>query len=455
MQGKLQRSLSLGGSVALIVGMVIGASIFVLVPALAGMTGPSLYIAYAVSVIPALLASLYLMQLGGALPVTGAGYIIITRLISPMVGVVMSLAAVISIISTICLVAWGFAQYIAVYIPGISLMGCAVGIIIFFGLINWIGVKIFEWVQVLMFLLLIAGMLIFAIPGLFHIHPEYLAPLFPNGMGKFITVIAVATFSWAGFICITEVAGEVKNPKKTIPLAIIISLFIVLVLYTAQTYVFVGTAPWAESSKLGPTAVLVNARTFLPEWLVTMIAVGAILAMTTTINALMLLAAREALAWSRDQVLPIVFSRINKRFNTPEVTILLMTLVSIIGVSFAASLEKYALMVVFATMLLQIFGAIAVWRMPKGMPDVYNKALFKFSPFWRHFSMIACVAVSGLLFLFGWLADYKTGIVFTGLMLFGVVYWFWRRAYVKKQGVELDSSLLKVGQETLAELEEL
>jgi APA family basic amino acid/polyamine antiporter len=453
MQGQLKRSLSLGGSIAMVVGIVIGASIFVLIPALAGMTGPSLFIAYAVSVVPVIFASLYLVQLGGALPVTGANYIVVTRLISPGVGVIMSLGAVITMVSTICLVAWGFAQYVAAYIPGISLVWCAIGVVLFFGFINCIGVKTVEWVQVAMFLLLLTGMFLFAIPGLFNIHAGNLVPLFPNGIGQFITVIAVASFSWGGVVVITEVAGEVKDPKRNIPLAIIFSILIIFLLYVGQTFVFVGTAPWAESAKIGTTAVLVNARTFLPEWTVAVIALGALFAMTTTINALIMLSAREILAWSRDRVLPAFFSRIDKRYNTPIVNIIVTTLLSVAGVAFAAALEKYALMVVFALMVIQIFGSIATWRIPGKMPELYKKALFRFGPFWRHFTMISCVFVSVLLFAFGWLADYRTGIVFTAIMAMGVAYWLIRAAYLKAHGTDLRVSLRKMGEDTLREIE--
>jgi len=62
---RLERSMSLIGAIGLIVGFVVGGSIFVLIPALAGMTGPSLYLAYICSAIPAVFAALYLLQLGG------------------------------------------------------------------------------------------------------------------------------------------------------------------------------------------------------------------------------------------------------------------------------------------------------------------------------------------------------------------------------------------------------
>ena len=126
MAAQLKRTLSLGGSVAMLVGLVIGPSIFVLIPELAGMAGPSLFIAYIVSVIPVVFTGLYLMQLGGALPVTAANYYTITRLISPTAGFLGSLAGFAAMISTNCIVCWGFAEYFSKIVPGISPMVVAV-----------------------------------------------------------------------------------------------------------------------------------------------------------------------------------------------------------------------------------------------------------------------------------------------------------------------------------------
>jgi len=452
MTGKLERSLSLGGGVGLIVGLVIGASIFVLIPTLAGMTGPSLYLAYAVSVVPTIFTALYLIQLGGAMPVTGANYFIITRILSPGAGFATSVAAVIGMISTNCLVAWGFAEYVKTYVPGVNVTFVAIGIVLLFGAINWLGVRTFEWIQVIMILFLIVAMLIFGVAGMFNVDPALHHPLFPNGTGKFFMVIAIATFSWGGFVAITEVAGEVKNPKKNIPLAILISLVIVMVLYVVQTYVFTGVLRWDRAAEIGPTAFIAAAALFLPAWAVNFIVISALLAMATTINAILLMAARETLAWGRDSIIPQIFRRIS-RFGTPDMTILAMTLLSVVGVLFAAELDRYALMVVFALMVAQGLGAVAVWRMPYAMPEIYNSSLFRFSPFWRCFIWVGCMICFTLIFLFGWLADWKTGVVFSIIVASGMVYWQARKYFLKKRGMLLNESVKRISEEAIAEME--
>ncbi len=454
MANKLQRSLSLTGAVALTVGFVVGGSIFVLIPTLAGMTGPSLFLAYLLSAIPAIFAALYLAQLGGALPVTGANYVAVTRWISPMAGFSISMSVVVAMVCTNCLVAWGFVEYLASFFPTLPLLPCAVGVILAFGLINWIGIKSFEKIQVIMLLMFILAMMLFGLVGLFNIQPELQAPLFPKGLGGFFTVVAIASFSWGGVIAILEVSGEVLNPKRNIPLTIVISMIIIGLLYALQTYVFTGTLSWQSSAETGSTAVLKAAGTFLPSWGVGIIALGALLAMATTINSMILMGAREIFAWSSDLLIPQFFQKTNPRFNTPGATIFIVTFLSVIGVLFAANIEKYALMVIFALMIIQFLGATATLRMPKAAPEIYEKASFKLSPFWRWFVWFGCTIFFFGIFLFGILADYQTCLVFLGIWVLAIVYWYIRKLYLKKKGIDLVKNFKELAKDRLSELNE-
>ena len=437
MSERLERSISLTGAVGLIVGFVVGGSIFVLIPSLAGMTGPSLYLAYALSAVPAIFASLYLIQLGAALPVTGANYIAITRWVSPMAGFTSSLAVCIGIICTNCLVAWGFAQYLAVFFPQVPPIIYAVLVIVFLSWINWLGVTVFEKIQIVMMVLFILAMLIFGIGGWLNMDPGLHSDLFPKGMQGFVTVVAIASFSWGGVLSIVEVAGEVRNPKTNIPRSIIISMIVIGSLYVLQTYALTGNLLWSDAAALGATAILTAAGTFLPQWGVNFLAMGALLAMATTVNAMILMGAREIFAWSNDKLIPDVFKRIHPKYKTPEITILLIAVLSIVGVLFSADLEKYALMVVFGLMVVQLLGAFAVFRMPARAPEIFAAAGIRFSAFWRWFTWIGCLIFFVGIFVFGFLADYVTGLVFIGIWSVSILYWFIRKKYLAGKGIDI------------------
>ncbi len=453
MAQKLQRNLSLPGAVATITGLVVGPSLFVLLPTLAGMTGPSLWMAAAVSAIPAIFCILYVIQLGSAVPVTGCHYVTITRWISPLAGWVGSLCGAIAIVVTNCIVAWGFAAYIGAYVPGVPLLAWAIAIVLIFGLINYLGIRLVGWSQLAMMAIFILAILLFGIGGTVNANPEFLTPLFPKGMEGFIIVCIIVTFLWTGFLGLAEVGGEIINPRRNIPRALIISFFIVLALYILQPFALVATMLWSEAGEIGKAAILEAASRFLPSGAVMFIALGGIMAMLTTINALILIAARDLTAWGRDGMIPTVFSHINRRFSTPDVALLTTTVLSLIGVSFAATLDKYATAGVLALMIVQILGATVTWLLPKRAPDVFKKAVFKFSPFWRWFTWIGCLVLFGLIFLFGLMIDMTLGLIFVGVIAAGLIYWFARKAYLKGRGIDLDKQLKKITGATLEELE--
>ncbi|MBW2366349.1 MAG: amino acid permease [Deltaproteobacteria bacterium] len=453
MAEKVARSLSLFGAVATIVGLVVGASIFILIPGLAGMCGPSLWLAYLLSSIPAIFAVLYLIQLGAALPVTGANYIAVTRWLSPMAGFSGSMVTLVAIVSTNCIVAWGFAQYLTDMFPLIPPLLIAIGIILLFGLINWMGVKAFEFVQIIMFLAFIVAMVMFGVGGTIHADPALIRPLFPNGVRSFFFAVAIANFSWGGLIVIAEVAGEIKNPRRNIPLALIISLLLILVLYVLQTFALTATMSWKEAGNIGATAVIDAAHRFLPSWAVGYLWISALLAMATSVNAIMMLAAREALVLSRDKILPHFLSRINPRFKTPEGALLFITVLSLAGVLVSADLERYALIVVLALMVLQMLGASAVFRMPRVAADIYEKAEIRFNRFWQAFTWVGCMVLFGGIFVFSFQEDPKTGLIFIGIYALGFVYWQVRKAHLKKRNIDIEKELKKISEVTLLEME--
>jgi len=288
--------------------------------------------------------------------------------------------------------------------------------------------------------------------GTIYADSALIRPLFPTGLRSFFFVIAIANFSWGGLIVITEAAGEIKNPRRNIPLALVLSLLIILVLYVLQTFALTATMSWHEAGSIGATAVIDAARRFLPSWAVGYLWVSALLAMATSVNAIMMLAAREALVLSRDKILPQFLSRINPRFQTPEGALLLITLLSIAGVLVSADLERYALIVVLALMVLQMLGASAVFKMPSVAADIYANSEIRFNPFWRRFTWAGCMVLFGAIFAFSFQQDPKTGLIFIGIYALGFVYWRVRKAHLKKQNIDIDKELKKISEVALLEM---
>jgi APA family basic amino acid/polyamine antiporter len=466
----MQRKVGLLETVAMITGLVIGAGIFVLVPTLTGMTGPSVYLAFLIACLPSIFVVLYEIQLTGTLPVTGANYVTVTRVLSPFWGGVISFSAVLAIVAANILVSVGFSQYVIAFIqsfnPGFAMDGriLAITIMIFFSLINYFGVTIASWMQLVMFLAFVIGMLIFGITGIVNVNPANLTPLLPNGALMFVVVVVLASYVWSGLVALADIGGEVKNPRRNLPLALIISFIIILVLYVSQPFALVATMNWQEAAKIGSAAIMVDAGKLLPGWGIYVIFIAAMGAILTTVNALTWSASRDLLAWARDGMFPKAVAHLSK-FKTPDLAILFITILEVLGVLIAATLDKYALASVLATCLIQIILAWCVLRIPRKLPELYKKSIFKFNAFWRWFAYIGTLVTSGLILLAGIFLDTLDAkgnptkipwvvLIFVGTLLLGIIWYTSRRAYLKRRGVDLDGNLQKVADATLAEAEE-
>ena len=467
----MQRKVGLFEAVAMIVGLIIGAGIYVLVPTMTAMAGPSVYLAFIVACIPSIFVVLCGIQLTGTLPVTGANYVTVTRVLGAAWGSVLAFAAVLAMLSVNILVSVGFGQYVVAFIqsfnPSFSLNPAilSVAVVLFFALINFFGVSVASWIQVFLFLCLVLGITIFGIAGTVNLNPANLTPMFPNGPIMFVVSMVLACTAWSGLVALADIGGDIKNPRRNIPLALIIAFLVVLFLYFIQPFGLVASMNWQEVAKIGNTAVMADAAKIMPGYGIYVVFVGAMGAILTTVNALIWSCGRDLVAWARDGLMPKAVGHLNAKFKSPDVAILIATVISILGILLSATIDKYALAAILALMAIQIVLAWSVLQIPKRFPTLYAKSLIKFNAFWRWFTFIGVVITSTFIILMGILLDTmdKNGnptqvpwvvVVFLGVIVIGFIYYFSRRAYLKGKGIDLDGNLRQVADATLAEAEE-
>jgi APA family basic amino acid/polyamine antiporter len=467
----MQRKIGLFEAVAMITGLVVGASIFVLVPTLVGMTGPSLFLAYAVAAIPALFVVLFEVQITSVLPVTGANFVTATRVAGPAWGAVISFAAVLALLASNVLVSVGFGQYVIAFIqsfnPSFTINPLILPIlcVAFFALLNFLGVELAAVVQSVMFVAFVIGMIIYGVVGSANYNPVNMTPMFTGGAMMFIVAVVLASMSWAGLVALADIGGDVKNPRRNLPLALVLAFIIILILYVLQPFALVASMGAAAVAKAGAPAVMLDAARLMPGWGIWIIFIAALGAILTTVNALTWSAGRDLLAWARDGLFPRAVAHLHPRFKSPDVAILIVLIIEVVGISLAQTIDKYALAAVLSLAIIQIVLAWCVLRIPKKLPDLYKKAIIKFNGFWRWFTFIGTVITSGFIFLMGVLLDMmdKQGnptqvpwvvMVLVGVLVIGVIWYIIRKAYLKGKGIDLDANLTKIADATLAEAEE-
>ncbi len=438
---QLDRTISLTGAVCTLIGYVVGASIFILVGPLAGEAGPALWVAYILAAIPAIFVCFTSAQMASVLPVTGANYVAASRTLSPFWGFMMAWTVMITTGVGMALLAYGFAEYLGYLVGGVNLMLIALAVVVFFGALNYIGVRLSVAIQVIMVVEFILALLIFGVAGLFTIDTTLMVPLFPEGFGAVAIVAITAYFSYSGFAIIADMGGEIKNPSRNIPIALGISLFAVFMMYTLVTISLVGNMDWRELGTM-PAAVAKTSEVFLPGWLAIFIAFSALFAAATSIHAVIMASARQVFALANDRVWPEIFSRVS-RFKTPGNSIILITAISAGGILIGTTILNYAVITVVGFMLMQTLIGLSVWRMPRIMPEQFARAPFRLKPFWRNFFCWGLVILSLIFLVAGVSTSIESAFIYLAFVALGIVWYFYRKASLLKKGIDITRVLTR------------
>ena len=438
----LKRTISLWGAIAIIIGYVVGASIFILPGKLAYTAGPGLFISFLVASVFAMFVCIIGAQVGSALPISGANYVIVSRTISPFAGFMYFWTTMVTISVGVPVIAYGFANYLSFFLPGINPMLSAVLIILFCMIINIIGVNIASSIQAFLVVEFIIVLLIFGIGGLIDMDRSNFVPLFPNGIPIVLLTAIPAGFSFTGFNIITALGDEIKDPSRNIPLSILISFLSVVFIYMIVTIAVPGLLPWQTLSGVEAPIAVASGK-FLPGWFANIIALSALAAALTSVNGVLMGQARDCFAIAKDNILPAHFALISKKFKSPHVAILFVTSLTIIGVLFGTTIEDYAVLTVIGFTILKCLLSVATIRLPKKLPEHYAQAPFKLGNFQRIFSASALIVIAILFMLAGSSHNIMSTMIFFIFLFVGCVYYKLRKHMLLKKNIQLDEFLKK------------
>jgi APA family basic amino acid/polyamine antiporter len=325
-----------------------------------------------------------------------------------------------------------FADYLRIIFPAADRTITALIALVFFFIINVLGVKTASLIQVGMFFVLMAALLTYIITGIPAIDPANLTPLFPGGFAGVGIAAAILFFAYMGANFIIDLGAEIKNAGKNIPLSFAISMPIVIVIYTLMGLVTVGTVPLSVCAN---QPLSVPASHFMPEGLALFFTVGGgLLALATTINATYMFASRYILVFARDEVFPLSLAGVNRRFGTPHWGLLIMLITSLIFLPLgASSLKTLAITASIGSIILFFPILVAAMRFPKKMPEEYARAPFKLKGAWLW--IIPSLAMAfGAFFIVALIMESVAGFIILVVWMFaGLIYYVIRDRYLKKK----------------------
>lgn len=153
--------------------------------------------------------------------------------------------------------------------------------------------------------------------GAFYVNPDNWTPFAPNGVGGVLKGVSGVFFAYIGFDAISTTAEECRDPQRDLPRGMIYSLVICTVLYVLVALVLTGMMSYRLLAVGDPLAFVFGPAGANLPWISGIIALSAVIAMTTVLLVFQLGQPRIWMAMSRDGLLPPIFSAIHPRFKTP------------------------------------------------------------------------------------------------------------------------------------------
>ena len=361
---KLKRTLGLVTLMATGICSMLGASInvvpFMIQRNIPGI-GPYVLPAFIFAMIPALFAALAYGILSSAMPRAGGSYIYASRGLNPYLGFIASfsqwfgLSIVIGVIAYISVafirdvsIGLGWLKISTILELPIIRIGIALSLIWTFVYINIKGTRSYKKILLPMMYLMFALGFIVIVAGFYHNTDDFIKALeikenrvfYPQtnidfDWRIFLSAAALLFSSFIGFDSIAQAGSEAKNPTKTLPQAIILSIVLVGSFYFLFSSAVYHTVPWsfiAEESKVKDISAPGLLSYVLPPWLGVAIVLGAAIALINDLPAMLLSVSRLMFAWADDGIFPSKIAKIHHRHATPHISLIVAGSMASIGV---------------------------------------------------------------------------------------------------------------------------
>ena len=362
--GTLAREMGLLGLVATGVCSMVGAGINVIpimvqrnVPGI----GPHVTAAFALAMIPAVLAALSYAAMASAMPRAGGSYVYASRSLHPYLGLLASFSqwlglsfamgvvayVLVPFVRDICL-SFGFQGAAATMESGPVRLGLALVFLWTSTFLNLVGIKTYERAMVVLMILGLLGGVIVIATGFAHDQGDFLAAVAARDgvqvtpvaskalpLAQLMAAVAILFSSFIGFDSIAQTGSEAKNPHVTLPLATGISILSVGAFYLLFTAAVYHAVPWyfiaerAAASDLTAPGLL--GYLLAPAWTAAIVGFSSV-ALFNSLPGMMLAVSRLMFAWAEDGIFFRSVSRIHPRWRTPHVAILVSSLTATAGI---------------------------------------------------------------------------------------------------------------------------
>lgn len=332
---QLRRELGLAGAVVTGLGSIVGTGVFVSLAVAAGMVGPAVIPALAAAALVAACNGLSSAQLAANHPVSGGTYEYGYRFLHPTAGFVAGIMFLSAKSASAATAALGFSGYVLGAFGVTDVTMRIVGALVAVALVTVVvlsGLRRTGAVNAVIVSVTVGSLLFFVVLGLANV-PEIAGRFEPfltpeagdSALTAFLGATAFLFVSYTGYGRIATLGEEVKEPRRVIPRAVVVTLLVSMLLYAGVAVTGVsllGSDGLADAAARGAAPLEEAARATGLVWLPIVLAVGAAAAMFGVLLNLLLGLSRVFLAMGRRGDMPRFLARIDSAGRTPAPAVL-------------------------------------------------------------------------------------------------------------------------------------
>lgn len=325
----LMRGIGPWGLTAFALNLTVGSGIMGLPARLGALAGSySILVVMACGVLIAAIAFCF-AEVAGRFEATGGPQLYATIAFGPVAGFTVGWLLWISRLGTCAAVANLMMDYGQVLLPSLSFSGrdaCILVMIAGYAVLNMAGIRQTSAVSVAFTLAKMLPLCAIALAGLFFVHRDMLRPGAVPAAAELTTAFLLTTFAFFGFDTATVLAGEVDDPRRSVPFAILVSVGTVTVLYTLMQVVCVGTLPnlGASDRPVADVASLIAG-----PWAAAAVAGMTVVACAGVYGASITPATRLLYAMGHQHQLPALLSGVHPRLHTPVPAIVISSIAAL------------------------------------------------------------------------------------------------------------------------------
>ncbi len=385
-EGELKRSIGLFQLSMFGIGATIGTGIFFVLAEAVPVAGPAVIWSFVFAGVVAGLTAICYAELASAVPVSGSSYSYAYATLGELAAMVVAACLLLEYGVSAAAVAVGWSQYLnelfdnlfgftipdslsqapeqggILNLPAVLLIGmCALLLIR--------GASESAKVNAVMVSIKIGVLVLFIVLGIQGWSSDNLSDFTPFGLNGITSAAGIIFFSYIGLDAVSTAGEEVKNPRRTMPLAILIALVTVTSLYVLVAVVAVAAQPMDafEGQEAGLSAILEQVTG--STWPATVLAAGAVISIFSVTLVVIYGQTRILFAMGRDGMIPPLFHRVNPRTLTPvPATIIVAVVVSLLAgvlpINFLAEMTSIGTLVAFMVV------SVGVIMLRRSAPDL-------------------------------------------------------------------------------------